>query len=171
MSNLFDAWNQVYFWSATNIQDSRGSFSKVLPKETLTSIGDFHLKDMFITDSQEGVIRGMHLQTGASSGTRLVHVLEGTIIDVLLDLRPESKNYGGVQARELTAGGIDTLVIPGGVAHGFETLSRARLLYAADKSHDPENDTGFNPLSINHVWLSKNPIISKRDLGLPKLVV
>lgn len=166
-SNYFSTWNGVYYWKSINLDDDRGVFSKIVPSDVNEILGRFLLCDAFITESHPGVVRGMHLQIDSAAGTRLIHVIEGSINDVLMDLRIESASYREVSSQSLTSGGINTVLIPGGVAHGFEALTNAKLLYLSDKQYEPDKDTGFNPLSIGYEWATQNPIISKRDLNLP----
>ena len=166
--DYFSTWEGVFYWKAPIVNDSRGAFSKLLPKELLPLIGDFFVQDLFITESDQGVVRGIHLQYEPYASARLIHVISGSIDDILIDLRPKSTNYRSLHSQHLGSEGLNTVFIPPLVAHGFEALTATRILYIADKVHDPNSDAGFNPLSIEHNWKTMQPTISDRDLSLPK---
>jgi dTDP-4-dehydrorhamnose 3,5-epimerase len=162
--------NGVIYWSSNKFLDKRGMFSKILPMEISDNLGDFMLLDAFITHSKKGVIRGMHYQSGSSAGGRIIHVLQGTINDVLLDLRLGSNTYEKTTSMELSAENINSVFVPANIAHGFEANTDTQILYLANKKHNPNLDTGFNPLSIKHMWSCENPTISERDLSLPNFL-
>ena len=166
-TKFFSSWSGVYYWKSGKMNDCRGLFSKIIPSDINELVGQFLLRDAFISESHPGVVRGMHLQIGSAAGARLIHVAEGSINDVLIDLRVESATYGEISFQKLTSDGINTMLIPGWVAHGFEALTKAKLLYLSDKDYEPEKDTGLNPLTIGYEWTAQNPIISQRDLELP----
>ena len=157
----------VFFWRSNTSHDCRGSFSKVIPSESKSALGSFELRDAFITESHAGVIRGMHLQVDAFASARIVHILEGEINDVIIDLRKTSQSFREVHSLNLSSEGINTLLIPSNIAHGFESVTKAKILYLSNKEHNPNFDTGFNPLTIGFNWMSEKPTISDRDLNLP----
>jgi dTDP-4-dehydrorhamnose 3,5-epimerase len=161
----------VYYWKSKSIEDSRGIFSKIAVPNAAKYIDNFVLQDLFLTKSRKNVIRGMHLQVKEFSSNRIIHVSKGKINDLLLDLR-------GVKSREeITRFNeqigpeceFDSIYVPAGVAHGFETLEEAEIIYLSDKVYSFTHDTGINPLSINFTWINSEPIISERDLNLPTL--
>lgn len=155
--------------NVNTIDDIRGSFTKLLPPEINGEKLNFILKDVFTTFSNKGVVRGMHLQTGSSSNTRLIFVLHGVAFDQIIDLREDSETYLEIQRRSLSADDGIGLLVPPGVAHGFQAIEPTQMLYLSDKEHNVALDRGVNALSAPFDW--PNPIseISTRDANLPTL--
>ena len=110
----------------------------------------------------------MHVQLGKSESTRIIKVLSGEIYDVLVDLRNVSPSPK-IQVKKMSSTRGDTLLVPPGVAHGFQAFSEATILYMSDSSHVPDLDSGVNPLSIGITWPLEISQISLRDSRLPNL--
>jgi len=132
----------------------------------------------FVQDNQsystKGVLRGLHYQTGEHAQAKLVRVLQGEVLDVVVDLRPDSKTYGEYVSVLLSAENQKQLFIPRGFAHGFLVVSEtATFFYKCDNFYNKESEGGiiYNDGSLNIDW--KFPIeeliISDKDLILPKL--
>ncbi|MBB3699807.1 dTDP-4-dehydrorhamnose 3,5-epimerase [Flammeovirga yaeyamensis] len=147
----------------------------------------FHLKKFtettglavnFVQDNQSsstyGVIRGLHYQIGVHAQAKLVRVLSGKVIDVAVDLRPDSETYGQFEAVELSAENRRQLFVPRGFAHGFSVLSEsAEFAYKCDNYYNKESEGGikYNDPELNIDWqipLGKE-IISEKDQVLPLL--
>lgn len=158
----------VCFWSSKNLGDSRGTFDKFFSVEDFPPTFNFQLAESFITISNPGVVRGMHLQIGKSASARIIRVLSGEIYDVLIDLRQDNPSRT-IQTRKLSSSQGDTLFVPPGVAHGFQAFSQAKILYMSDNRHVPHLDSGVNPLSIGINWPLEISEISSRDMQLPHL--
>ena len=150
--------------------DSRGTFLKILKYEDLSSVQDFELQEVFFTSSLKGTVRGMHLQIGPAANWRFVQVLHGTVFDVLLDLRPGEDTYSQTQINLLIEDNPQTLVIPPGVAHGFQAVTDTEILYLTSHRHNAALDTGVNPFSIGISWPLDVTAISLKDQELPDLV-
>ena len=154
-------------------QDERGSFTEFYNREKLQAA----LPSLdFIQDnevvSQYGVIRAMHFQRGEAAQTKLVRVLQGSIIDIVVDLRPTSSTYLQHHRVELSAENKTQLYIPKGFAHGYSVISStATVLYKVDAPYTPQKEAGISPLDpfFNFDWgVEKGKeIISKRDLNWP----
>jgi len=100
--------------------------------------------------SQKGVLRGLHFQTGIYAQSKLVRVVEGTVLDVVVDIRPNSKTYGKYFSELLSDFNKKQLFIPKGFAHGFITISdKAIFLYKCDNYYNKEYEEGIDPLDIN----------------------
>jgi dTDP-4-dehydrorhamnose 3,5-epimerase len=116
-----------------------------------------------------GTLRGLHFQRHPAQG-KLVGVVHGRILDVAVDLRPQSLTFGQHLATELTGEGGQLLWIPAGFAHGFCVLgdSPAEVLYKVDAPYDPAGEGGIlwsDPdLAID--WPTRNPIVSFKDQQL-----
>lgn len=132
----------------------------------------------FVQDNQSyssrGVLRGLHYQCGENAQAKLVRVIKGEVLDVAVDIRPNSKTYGQYIAVELTAENQKQLFIPRGFAHGFLVLSESALFfYKCDNYYNKESEGGiiFNDPTINIDWnFSKEElIISEKDSLLPRL--
>jgi dTDP-4-dehydrorhamnose 3,5-epimerase-like enzyme len=111
----------------------------------------------------------MHLQIGEAATERYVSVLVGTILDVVLDLRPTSPTFLNFQTVEMDCSKKCTVFVPAGVAHGFQALEDSKTLYISGKNHAPLLDSGVNADSFGFEWPIKNPIKSARDNSLLSL--
>lgn len=159
----------VKYFTAKTTSDNRGTFTKIWSAAWEDSI-DFCAKEFFYSDSLTGVIRGMHLQTGPSACSRYISVLSGRILDVVLDLRPDSISYLSYQSIEMDIQEKSTIFVPAGVAHGFQALEKARTLYVSGENHDPSFDKGINVNTFGFNWPLKGVIQSSRDQALPSLL-
>ena len=158
----------VYHWKGRPFEDARGTFEKFFNIEDLPANFNFQLAESFITNSKPGVVRGMHVQIGKSESSRIIKILSGEIHDVLIDLRNHNKSPK-IQIKKLSSRNGDTLLVPPGVAHGFQALSEATILYLSNNKHVPQLDSGVNPLSIGFDWPLEISEISLRDSKLPYL--
>ena len=126
----------------------------------------FTLEETFLTRNKQGVVRGMHLQTGIAAGWRLVSCIEGAVFDVCLDLNPLSDSFGTVATGVLSDTELTSVLIPPGVSHGFQALTDSTLLYQTTKSYSPELDTGVKYDSFGVEWPISISAISPRDMNL-----
>jgi dTDP-4-dehydrorhamnose 3,5-epimerase len=132
----------------------------------------------FVQDNQsfssKGVLRGLHYQTGEHAQAKLVRVLQGEVLDVAVDIRPESETFGQHVAVLLSAENQKQLFVPRGFAHGFIVLSEtATFFYKCDNFYNKESEGGiiFNDATINIDWQlpESELLISEKDLVLPLL--
>lgn len=130
----------------------------------------------FVQDNESystyGVVRGLHFQRGDHAQAKLVRCTEGLVLDVAVDLRPDSPTYGHHVAVELSAENHQQLFIPRGFAHGFAVLSQtAVLLYKCDNYYAPEAEGGLRlddtTLAIDWRIPPAERIISPKDLSHP----
>ena len=146
--------------------DHMGSFEKIVPINNL----DFTTKEVFFSKSKKGVIRGMHIQKDPYPTSKLIKVINGKIMDVILDCREDSKTFGRFDFIELNSES-NVLYIPVGCAHGFQTLSdNATMLYLTDNVYNPNTDIGYHFDSFGFNWPLKNKSVSERDLKLPNFI-
>lgn len=158
------------------IKDERGYFMESFNEKTFQEgIGQ---KVTFVQDNQsfstKGVLRGMHYQCGVHAQAKLVRVLQGEVLDVAVDLRPDSKTYGQYEAVVLSEENQLQFFIPRGFAHGFLVLSEtATFFYKCDNLYNKESEAGLiyndETLNINWNFPFKDLIISDKDLVLPTL--
>ena len=137
--------------------DERGFFQPDLNSEMLRDLGFGSFFQKNISKSSIGVIRGMHWQSGTSAQTKIVYCLQGSVIDVVIDLRMESKTYGSINSFKLNANDPNYLKIPSGFAHGFQALEENTLFaYWVDAPFEPNREMSITPLSeeIDSYWES-----------------
>ena len=128
---------------------------------------EFGFKESFHTRSAANVLRGMHFQMAPADGAKLVYCLEGAILDVILDVRPESPAFGSVYTFELSADEPAGVYIPRGVAHGFYVQrAPALVMYHVTSENDPQCDTGVRWDSFGFEWPVSDPLLSPRDAAL-----
>jgi dTDP-4-dehydrorhamnose 3,5-epimerase len=160
----------VKVWQNHFREDQRGVFSKpFVLKEFEHEIENFKIAEAYNSSTKQGAVRGMHLQVGESANWRIVSVTRGSIFDVLVDLRPTSKSYKKTLVNNITNDNHLTLLIPPGVAHGFQALSDSDVNYLSTTSWAPKLDTGVNPLSCGIDWPLEVNMLSERDQNLPNL--
>lgn len=139
--------------------DKRGYFQEIYLYR------EFKINILFTAKaySKKNVIRGLHFQT-KDKQTKLIHVVKGKILDVVVDLKKNSNNFGKVYKYILNEG--DTLIVPNTFAHGYECLSKNCIVfYHLDKYRNIKGENGilYNDKDLKIKWKSKKPIISKRD--------
>ena len=140
-------------------KDRRGYFQEIYLKKKL----NLKIKFTAIAHSKKNVIRGLHFQL-KNKQSKLIYVSNGKILDVAVNLKKNSKNFGKIFKYVLREG--DILFIPSFYAHGYECLSkRSTVFYHLEKYRDTKSESGipFNDKNLNIKWFTKNPIISKRD--------
>ncbi len=156
--------------------DERGYFFERFNKKTFETITGKSVD--FVQDNESfsvyGVIRGLHAQKGKSAQAKLVSVLEGKILDVVVDLRKDSKTYGKSFSIELSQENKKQLYVPKGLLHGFAVLSKkAKFLYKCDEFYDKSAEFGvrYDDPQLNIDWKIplENHIISEKDQNLPFL--
>ena len=124
------------------------------------------------SNSSRGVLRGLHFQKPPYTQAKLVRCLNGSVLDVVLDLRKDSKTYGMIETFLISEENKEQLFIPKGFAHGFVVISEsATLSYKVDNYFNPESESGiiWNDPDLNIDWkINKNEIIvSEKDKSLP----
>lgn len=154
-------------------EDNRGHFFESYNAQKFAGHG---LDLVFVQDNQSqssyGVVRGLHYQLPPHAQTKLVRVLQGTILDVALDIRQGSPTFGRHFAIELSAENKKQLFIPKGFAHGFSVLSeKAVVMYKCDAFYNKESDAGilFNDSALGIDWKlpADRVIVSDKDKQLP----
>ncbi len=152
----------------TAMKDERGFFSRFFCREEFAAFGcNFSIAQINHTlTRQSGTIRGMHFQRAPHEETKLVSCIAGSIFDVAVDVRPGSPTFMQWHSEVLSAENARSMLIPGGFAHGFQTLSEdCELIYLHDEPYVPGSEGGLNPhdpmLSI--AWPLPVTQMSKRD--------
>ena len=151
--------------------DNRGFTRRLFTRELLSHLRTEEVYLLESGNNKRGTLRGMHWQV--SPGERkLITVSKGAIFDALIDLRPESKDFGKVFYSELNDANNLSLYVPEGFAHGYQTLLHdTRVMYAIDARHNPAQASGINPLSdaLLAKWPISDYVAIERDLEYQSL--
>lgn len=153
--------------------DKRGYFIETFNQRDFNAASGLEI--LFVQDNQsrssKGVLRGLHMQRGTSAQAKLVRVLEGSVLDIAVDLRKGSPSFGQHFSIELTADNHKQFFVPAGFAHGFVVLSdKATFFYKVDKFYEPGNEVGimYNDSTLNINWklADSEIILSEKDKTL-----
>jgi dTDP-4-dehydrorhamnose 3,5-epimerase len=152
--------------------DGRGLFARTFCEAEFAAAG---LPTRFVQSSvsfntRRGTLRGLHYQAPPKPEAKLVRCTHGTIHDVVVDLRPSSATFLRWISVELTAENRRALYIPGGCAHGFQTLTDdAEVLYLMTEFYAPELARGvrWNDPVFGVEWPIADPRLSERDATYP----
>jgi dTDP-4-dehydrorhamnose 3,5-epimerase len=156
--------------------DSRGYFIETFRADELEEFLGFRID--FCQDneskSSKGVLRGLHYQLAPDAQTKLVRVIEGSVLDVAVDIRRNSPTFGKHVAVKLTAENKKQMLVPRGFAHGFIVLEdNTTFAYKVDSYYSPENDRGiaFDDEVLGIDWILEHSEInlSAKDTTQPKL--
>lgn len=146
--------------------DERGMFKKTPCDLIKVSPVFFDLKEVYITTSKRGSVRGMHVQGPTHSIAKIVSVVRGQILDIIVDVRSESINFGQYMKFYLSESS-DSILVPRGFAHGFQALEDdSMVLYQTDGYYCSDCDSGFNVSAFGHEWEISKGTMSQRDKGL-----
>lgn len=153
--------------------DSRGYFFESYSERNFTERG---IDIKFVQDNESsstyGVIRGLHYQLMPHTQVKLIRVINGGILDVVVDMRKGSPAWGKTFSIELTGENKKQLFIPAGFAHGFSVLTeKAMVSYKCDKFYNKESEGGirYNDPALNIDWKipADKAIVSDKDKILP----
>jgi dTDP-4-dehydrorhamnose 3,5-epimerase len=156
--------------------DARGYFFESYNKSTFESATGTTIN--FIQDNQarssKNVLRGLHYQNAPTPQTKLIRALEGSIWDVVVDLRAGSITFGQWFGVELSAENKRQFLIPRGFAHGYSVLTdTAEVFYKCDNFYDRSTEGGVNyadpSLGIDWKIDIKDAIVSDKDIAQPLL--
>ena len=164
----------VYLIKPQVFGDNRGFFLESYSKKKFEEAG---INSNFVQDNhskseKKGTLRGLHFQTSPYAQAKLLRVVNGSIYDVVVDLRKDSETFGKWEGFELTADNFKMLFVPRGFAHSFMTLEdNTEVLYKADNLYQPEAEGGiaWNDPDLKIDWPIQDPILSDRDKKWPNL--
>jgi dTDP-4-dehydrorhamnose 3,5-epimerase len=151
--------------------DERGFFLETYRRNVFAELG---IVDDFVQDnhsrSRQGIVRGMHFQPGQA---KLIRCVRGSILDVIVDIRRGSPQFGQWESVVLDDSGHRQLYCPDGFAHGFCVLSEdADVTYKVSTYYDPHTESGFafNDPDVAIQWPDgMELIVSERDRAAPRL--
>jgi len=156
--------------------DERGYFVETFRQDELDDFLGFGIK--FCQDneskSSRGVLRGLHYQLHPAAQTKLVRVIQGSVLDVAVDIRTGSPTFGKHVTVELNSKNKRQLLIPRGFAHGFVVFENDTVFaYKVDNYYSPQNDRGiaFDDKTLNIDWQIPHSelSLSAKDKAQPKL--
>lgn len=156
-------------------EDSRGAFFEEYQASRFAENG---IADCFVQDnhsiSAKGVLRGLHYQLEPCAQSKLVHVVRGSVFDVVVDMRRHSKTFGRFVTNILSAENRKMLYIPKGFAHGFLALEEAsEFIYKVSSVYSPGHERGllWSDPALKIPWpnVGRAPILSDKDLKHPLL--
>ncbi|MCF7815277.1 MAG: dTDP-4-dehydrorhamnose 3,5-epimerase [Candidatus Cloacimonetes bacterium] len=147
--------------------DERGYFFEMFHTKKFK---EMEIPINFVQDNQSfskyRTIRGLHYQIGEFAQGKLVHVVQGKILDVAVDIRFSSPTFGKYFSIELSDSNQKFIWIPPGFAHGFSVLSEtAVMFYKCTAVYSPTHERGilFNDPDLNIDWKIENPLVSEKD--------
>jgi len=151
-------------------QDDRGFFFESYNEEVFRNLG---LPTHFVQDNQsfsiKGVVRGLHFQNAPFAQGKLVRVISGRVLDVAVDIRPDSPTFGKHEVFELRSDTNNMAYIPEGFAHGFVALEDSVFSYKCTNVYNKGAESGllWNDPDLGIDWGVENPIVSEKDIILP----
>ena len=146
-------------------RDKRGTFKKIYHQNKYQENGlNVIFKEQYLTCSNKNVLRGMHFQLPPHDQSKLVSCLTGSVLDVFLDLRRNSKTYGQTDSFILSKDSGKSIFLPSVIAHGFLSLEdNSGMLYNTSTVYNPDSDYGIMWNSIDYRWPINKPQVSERD--------
>jgi dTDP-4-dehydrorhamnose 3,5-epimerase len=156
-------------------EDNRGFFARTWAADELESRGLVSrvVQANLSYNHTKGTLRGMHFQHSPYAETKLVRCVRGAILDVIIDLRPDSPSYKRWIGAELTADNRRTLYVPEGFAHGFQTLvDDVEVMYQVSQVYTPSAEGGvrYNDPAFGIDWPLPPTEMSPKDCRWPDFV-
>ena len=164
----------VYIVEPKVFGDNRGYFMESWSRLAFEQAGlhyDF-VQDNHSLSTVKGTLRGIHFQRGGKAQAKLVRCVRGAVLDVAVDLRPDSPTYTQWVGVELSAENFRQLLIPRGFGHGFVTLTdNVEFVYKVDNDYNRESDRSirFDDPAIGVQWGVTDPVLSEKDRNAPLL--
>lgn len=162
-----------YILEPDRFGDDRGYFSPYFIQENLDKLGFERVVQANRSKSSKGVVRGLHFQKNPKCQAKIVEVIQGSAIDVVVDMRIDSETYGKYTSVLLTPDNNRQLFVPRGFAHGFVSLEDNTIFqYLIDNDYAPELEGGilWNDPELGIEWEKifktygiDNPILAEKD--------
>lgn len=155
-------------------EDERGYFFERYNKSKFHDL--LGISPEFVQDNESlssyGVIRGLHAQKGKAAQAKIVSVSQGSVLDVVVDIRPSSPTFRKYFSAELNEHNKTQLFVPRGLLHGFAVLSKTvKFFYKCDNLYDKSAEIGVRyddpDLAIDWKIPAQDRIISEKDQQLP----
>ncbi len=159
--------DDVWLIERNTFKDERGVLSKTFNFDIFATLGiDTIFRESIYSVSRKNVLRGMHYQKHPHGHTKLIHVIEGEILDVVLGIggKANAKNKGECFSCILSSTNRLSMFIPDGYAHGFLVLSeKAIVSYMTSSVYNKDSDSALHYNSFGFDWPCDNPIVSEKD--------
>lgn len=169
--------SDVLLLQPKKIGDQRGFFSETWNAKVFAEfgIGDIFVQDNHSLSVEQGVLRGLHYQSPPNAQSKLVRCVQGSILDVVVDIRSGSPTYGKHVKALISAENWSQIYVPKGFAHGFLTLEpNTEVQYKVSDYYAPESDGAilWNDPAIGIDWgvPPEDVTLSDKDLKAPLLV-
>lgn len=162
----------VWFTLSQVHEDGRGSFRECfqfVESKEITGL-DFNVAQTNASVSNAGVIRGVHFSLSSREQWKWVTCLNGSVHDVVTDVRVESPTFLKSISLELNSTNGKGILIQGSLGHSFQSLEdNSLVVYCLSSSYEPGLEYGINPLDekLDIRWPLSNPILSSKDLSAP----
>ena len=165
-------------WVFTPIQhtDDRGAFLESFKESVFSDIvgHSFDVKQMNISVSQQGTVRGIHFADVPPGQAKYVQCFDGAILDIVVDVRIGSPTFGTWEAIELDSALRKGLYLSEGLGHAFCALTESATVgYLCSEPYAPTHEHGIHPLdpSLRLPWPEGQPcVLSPKDAAAPNLV-
>jgi dTDP-4-dehydrorhamnose 3,5-epimerase len=172
MGSRSAVFKEVLLFTPKKFDDNRGFLSEIYNKKNLGRLN--FIQDNLSFSLETGTIRGLHFQIPPYAQDKLVIVLQGSILDIVVDIRHGSPTYKRWQAVELRSEDLGQILIPAGFAHGFCTLKPNTLvLYKVTNNYSPTHERGilWNDPDLGVAWpvAAQDAILSEKDRRNPCL--
>jgi dTDP-4-dehydrorhamnose 3,5-epimerase len=168
--------NDCFIIKPTLFEDARGYFFESFNRQKFNQLTGMDID--FVQDNQAksnyGILRGLHFQQGEHAQAKLVSVIKGKVIDVAVDMRPESSTYLQHIAIELSEQNHLQLFVPRGFAHGYSVLEDNTIFfYKCDNYYHKASEGGviYNDPTLNIDWQldTADMLLSEKDVLLPRV--
>ena len=154
------------------LKDDRGCFLESFNQINVNKLlGNTNFVQDNESESFRGVLRGLHFQKPPYAQAKLVSVIKGAVLDVVVDLRKESRTFGKYIMEELSEYNNRQLFLPKGMAHGFLTIEDNTIFsYKCSEFYYKESEDSiiWNDSTLNIKWPNPNPILSEKDENAKK---
>ena len=164
--------NGAFIIEIEKIKDKRGFFARAWCQNEFKTHGltPLVVQTNISYNKKKGTLRGMHYQKTPYEESKFIRCTRGAIIDVIIDLRPDSSTYKKWISVNLTADNYKMIFVPEGFAHGFQTLSdHAEILYQVSQFYTPGSEDGirWNEPGFGIKWPLEVTVISDKDMNWP----
>ena len=164
-------FKDLYIMRGSCFNDERGLFQRLYCEDAFSeAISDRKIKQVNNSYTiKKGTIRGLHFQKKPFEELKIINCIQGSIFDVVVDLRKDSNTFGKHFSVTLDSKDFNVLVVPEGFAHGFQTLTDdVRIIYFHTAFFSERHQNGINVFSENLLidWPLSVKSISKRDENL-----
>jgi dTDP-4-dehydrorhamnose 3,5-epimerase len=176
LENLATELEEVRVLKPRRFTDTRGWFCETWNERRLRQAGidATFVQDNVVFSPTKGTLRGLHFQRPPAAQAKLVFVIQGAILDVVVDVRAGSPTFGKHVATTITADGGEQIWVPAGFAHGYCTMaSNSLVFYKVTSFYDPTTEGGvrFDDPNLDIRWPVEPDaaLVSEKDRALPLL--